>query len=237
MINRPVESVRFRDAIAGINTVIFAFSPDLPVDQFEYHEVISVSAIMASAPPVDMPNEVLEELGYDLDDDEDDDQDDDDGSDQEDESNYWRPTMDRPSALIERELSKIGLSEPPTFGRRLLLVSYNPKLDEGEIERVKQRARKRLGQPLTVWQGRSFEGYCFIDNAVPERIISQFCSLLDSDEVADYLLVQPISMVKRNKSGLSPLGDWLDGGWRTPNLSRFDPNDRAHKTSRRGQRS
>jgi hypothetical protein len=151
---------------------------------------------------------------------------------QEDETDNWRPSMGRPSSLIERNLSVTGISELPTFGRRLLLVSYNAMLDERDIERAMQRVRGKLGQPLTVWQGRSFEGYCFVDNTVPERILFQFRSLLDSDEVADYLLVQPISMVERDSSRLSPLGDWLDGGWRTPDLSRFDSNDHARRTSR-----
>src|SRR4051812_32950606 len=116
-----------------------------------------------------MPDEVLEEFGYDLADDDEEEDDGNEHSRQEDESDYWRPMMERPSSLIERELSTAGIREPPTFGRRLLLVSYNTKLDEAEIDRVKQRVRRRLGQPLTVWQGRSFEGYCFIDNASPER--------------------------------------------------------------------
>ena len=150
----------------------------------------------------------------------------------DDDYDYWGGPHfeDRPSAEIERDLQVIGLIEVPIFGRRLLLVNFNKGLSEFDMDKAKQRIRKRLGFPVTVWQGRSFEGYCFVDNAPPLSIVSRLENMLVCDEVEDYLLVQPVAMVQRDKSGLSPLGDWLASGWKTRPVNIPD-----HRSGRSGR--
>jgi hypothetical protein len=90
------------------------------------------------------------------------------------------------------------------------------------MERAKQRVRKRLGFPTAVWQGRSFEGYCFVDNITPVGIVSRLDKTLNCDEADDYLLVQPVAVVMEDKSGLSPLADWVNGGWKNQTVSAPD---------------
>jgi hypothetical protein len=202
----------------------------MDLDQFEYCEIVAVSPVMASAPAVEV-SETDDLDGYDGEDEESSDDEDDARSDDDlDDNHYgcWGPlTQERPSSEIERDLAVVGLSEVPIFGRRLLLVSYNQDLSEFDIDRAKQRIRKRLGFPLTVWQGRSFEGYCFVDSTTPDRIVSHLDKTLNCDEVDDYLLVQPVAMVRGDKSGLSPLGDWMQGGWKIRTTSVPD-----HRTAR-----
>jgi hypothetical protein len=218
-LNRPVGRVRIDRAITGTNTVVTSFSENaMDLDQFDYCEVVAVSPVMASAPPVEA-----------VDDDDPDDgeaefeessEDEDTAESDSDEYDYWGPlTVDRPSAEIERDLAVVGLSEVPIFGRRLLLVSYKQDLLEFDLDKAKQRVRKRLGSPLTVWQGRSFEGYCFVDNTAPDRIVSRLDTTLHCDEVEDYLLVQPVAVVRKDSSGLSPLADWVGGGWKNRPIS------------------
>jgi hypothetical protein len=221
-LNSPVRDVRVERAITGINTVVTSFQQDQTknLDQFEYCEIVAVSPVMASAPPIEVKETFDDEYeGEDASSEIDDEQyqqaEDDDSDDGYDD--YWGGPRfeDRPSSEIERDLQVVGLSEVPIFGRRLLLVSFNRGLSEFDMDKAKQRLRKRLGLPVTVWQGRSFEGYCFVDNATPLSIVSRLEKTLVCDEVEDYLLVQPVAMVLQDKSGLSPLGDWIAGGWKT----------------------
>jgi hypothetical protein len=219
-LNAPVRAVRIDRAITGINTVVMsAQHHGMDLDQFEYCEILAVSPVMASAPPIEVTEDEDQDGAPDLDDEKHRQQDDalDYVEEADDDYGYWDGPMveDRPSAEIERDSEVVGLSEIPIFGRRLLLVNFNKGLSQFDMDKAKERLRRRLGLPVTVWQGRSFEGYCFIDNAPPVSIASVLGNALTCDEVDDYLLVQPVAMVRKDKSRLSPLGDWLEGGWKT----------------------
>ena len=219
-LNQPVGRVRIDRAITGVNTIVTAFRENsMNLDEFDYCEIVAVSPVMASAPPVEVAeSDDLE--GEDEPDGEGLSEDEVAAEDYDPDLYDWGPlTVDRPSAEIERDSAVVGLSEVPIFGRRLLLVSYNKDLLEFDLERAKQQVRKRLGSPLTVWQGRSFEGYCFVDSTAPDRIVSRIDRTLDCDAVEDYLLVQPVAMIKEDRSGLSPLADWIGGGWKNQPIS------------------
>ena len=103
---------------------------------------------------------------------------------------------------------------PPSFGRKLLLVNFCDEPDDGTIERITKRIRRAIHCHRSVWHGRRFEAFCFIDPRPMPEVRASVDDLLSYDDVCDYLIVQPIEVVRKDRSGLSPLGDWLDRGWR-----------------------
>ena len=187
-----VSRVRVDNAITGKDTVVMPLPvaiDQIDASQFDYFEVLALSPMMVPATSVEAIYE------------------------DEDGNPSWFGEEARPSTFLEKRLTwNVSTFERPSFGRRMLLVNYEIDQDERDLERAKGRIRRALGNPTAVWQGRTFEAYCFVDNAAPELIMKPLYTLLDRDE--DYLLVQPTDMVLADKSGLSRLEDWMEVGYR-----------------------
>jgi len=206
----PVHRVRILDAITGKDTVVLPTHGVLDTiekiekkyDQVDYFEIVAVSPVMSAATPLETVDDDEEELYC------------------------WGPPLEpRPSARVENILSDVSVVERPSFGRRMLLVNYEHDIDERDLERAKDRVRRTLGVCTPVWHGRTFTGYCFVDNRVPDQIIEPLYKTLDQDDIEDYLLVQLINMVLCDKSGLSRLDVWMKEGFRRK-PARFNNRDR-----------
>lgn len=113
------------------------------------------------------------------------------------------------SHLISNHLKASFAETVSLFGRKILIINFADEPDDRSIDRLKRRIRQLLGQSSPVLSGARFEAYGFIDTRQPGVIIGDIEKTLDCDEVVDYMLVQPVAMVDRDKSGLSPLSDWL----------------------------
>lgn len=205
--------------LAGRDTVVTPipasediYKPDYGDDfhYIDYMEVLAVRPETVSATPVD--------LEYD--------------ETWDDEEDWARPSEEpRPSFNMERMLDCPGIFDVPAFGRRMLLVGFEPELDDRAIERAKVHIRRQMGRCAVVWPGRSFQAYCFTDNRTPAAIMAPLFDILDCNEVADYLLVQPTELLMQDGSGLSPLAEWMDHGWRDLGVS-----TPGHRTARSGRR-
>jgi hypothetical protein len=190
MVNDDTVVAPYREGLKLFNEILDPL--DLP-EWVDYCEILEVDPEMVGAPPIQL---IYEDEDPDI-------------------AELWgHETEPRPSAMMQTFMSREGTIAIPTLGRRLLLVSYDPDADEWETQRLKRRVKRTLHSPVSVWQGRLFEGYCFIDHRPPTRIIEELNDFMDCDEIEDYLLVQPTRMARPDKSGLSPLGDWIDRGYK-----------------------
>lgn len=106
-------------------------------------------------------------------------------------------------------------STEPAFGRKMLIVNYDEEPKDAVITARSSAIRRALGRNVPVWHGRRFEAYCFVDSRSVQLVDDALARLLNVPEVCDYLIVQPVAMVHKDPSGLSPLGDWLAEGWHT----------------------
>lgn len=129
----------------------------------------------------------------------------------DDEDYYYEDDDDGPpqSHLIAGFLEASYTETTPLFGRKLLIINFADEPDDRSIDRLKNRIRKLLGQSSPVLSGTRFEAYGFIDARQSSVVIGNIAKTIDCDEIIDYMLVQPVAMVDRDKSGLSPLSDWL----------------------------
>src|SRR4051812_12017292 len=87
--NQPVTEVRIERAITGINTVVESLRQSvINLDEFEYCEIVAVSPVMASAPPIEVKEvpDDEDELSSDM---EDEQALDDDSDDSGDDYDYW----------------------------------------------------------------------------------------------------------------------------------------------------
>jgi hypothetical protein len=219
---------RFCDAIAGTNTIAFGLSrvPDdmasvWPAPEYiDYFELLAVKPVVISATPLERK---IEE----------DENDDDETSEDELEAVTARMSAEeyddvgyvpdlrepRPSSNVERDLDIVGFEELPNFGRRILLINYKPTLDDREVQSTRRNLRRQLRDYTPVWQGRTFEAYCFVDHRSPRDIVDGMLATLDCEEIDDYLLAQPTKMIRADSSGISPLADWMGAGWRNAGSS------------------
>ncbi len=129
--------------------------------------------------------------------------------------NGFADSQDRESSRIGWYLARTPGVEKPAFGRKLLSVFFEDDATETEVEKLKRRIQQKLGKSAkAVWYGRLFVGYCFADSTPADNLIDRMSELLDCDPIADYLIVQPISVPLPDPSGLSLLDDWVNNGFR-----------------------
>lgn len=193
------------DGIIGKNTILLPLKERLHDDiewmeqtfKPEFAEIAAVTPKAGYATPV--------EIVYT----------DDEGKDWPELNDFGLPIKERRnSSLVAWKLSTRGYVERPSFGRKLIFVNYDQDVPEIAVERKKEKIRRVLGEPITVWEGRSACGYCFVEHAHPKKIGRRLSGLLDCDEVEDYLVLEIVNMVLANSSGLSRLKDWIEGGYR-----------------------